>query len=48
MTALYEIKDLATRGKLSEVVDLVDSVIYVAQANPGVLATLPHVAEGAK
>lgn len=44
LTALYEIKDLATRGNPQEIINLVDSVINVAQANPGVLATLPHVA----
>lgn len=38
LVALYEILDLATRGKVTEIVPLVQSVIDVAQANPGKLA----------
>jgi hypothetical protein len=47
LTALYEIQDLATRGNVAEIIPLVASVIDVAQGNPGVLATLPHVAQPA-
>lgn len=39
LTALFEIKDLATRGESVAIVPLVDSLIVVAIANPGKLAT---------
>lgn len=39
LTALFEIKDLATRGESAAIVPLVDSLIAVAIANPGKLAT---------
>ena len=39
LTALYEVKDLATRGNVAAIETLIDSVINVAQANPGSLAT---------
>jgi hypothetical protein len=38
LTALFEIKDLATRGESAAIVPLVDSLIAVAIANPGRLA----------
>lgn len=38
LTALFEIKDLATRGESPAIVPLVDSLIAVAIANPGKLA----------
>jgi hypothetical protein len=42
--ALYEIKDLATRGKSADIVPLIDSVITVTQNSGKSLAELPHVA----
>jgi len=38
LTALYEVKDLATRGEAVAIVPLVDSLIAVAIANAGKLA----------
>lgn len=39
---LYEILDLATRGKAAEIVPLIQSVIDVTQSEPGSLARLPR------
>jgi hypothetical protein len=43
--ALYEILDLATRGKSAEIVPLIQSVIEVTQIDPSSLANLPRVAK---
>lgn len=42
--ALYETKDLATRGKSAEIVPLIESVINTIQNSGRSVAELPHVA----
>lgn len=40
----YEIKYLATRGQNSEILPLIESVIFVTQQYSDGLSRLPHVA----